>query len=290
MVICAVWAVKPFVFAPVSDVITGMPHLGPLPSLTRKGRSRLVQVLFGLIGRVGKLIPRRAVPVSERVQTNLVYTGSSLTVEEFRGLKVLCAVGTCFAFSVFAFEFGWLNPMFFVLATLTGFIAPNWWLRSRLDARQQAILRLLPEVIDLLSVSVRAGLDFLGAMVKIVSAQEFKKEALIEELQAVLQEIKLGKRKTEALKAMAKRVNLPEMNSFVRTVVQAERMGTPIAEALAIHSDDVRFDRVQRAERAALKAPLKILVPLIFCIMPTVAIIVGAPIFLQFARQNPFQQ
>jgi tight adherence protein C len=89
---------------------------------------------------------------------------------------------------------------------------------------------------------------------------------------------------------MAKRVNLPEMNSFVRTVVQAERMGTPIAEALAIHSDDVRFDRVQRAERAALKAPLKILIPLIFCIMPTVAIIVGAPIFLQFARQNPFAQ
>ena len=105
-----------------------------------------------------------------------------------------------------------------------------------------------------------------------------------------LQEIKLGKRRAEALRALSKRLNIPELASFLRTVVQADRMGTPIAEALARHSEDLRSQRFMRAERAALQAPIKILGPLIFCIMPCVAIIVGAPIFLQFMRQSPFGQ
>ena len=278
---CAFWGLKPLIQTPIPQGVSG---LGRLPGLTRARRRRWL--LF--LARVGRWIPASTVRVPEKVKVNLVYTGSHLTVEEFRAVKVLSALALCFAFSVLAFEFKWRHPLFFLLALSLGFILPDLWLRSRHQGRQQAILRFLPEVTDLLSVSVRAGLDFFGAVTKVVSAREFQREPLTEELSLVLQEVKLGKRKAEALKAMSKRVNLPEVSSFVRTIVQAERMGTPIAEALGIHSDDVRFERVQRAERAAMKAPIKILIPLIFFIMPCVAIIIGAPIFIQFMHQNPF--
>ena len=112
----------------------------------------------------------------------------------------------------------------------------------------------------------------------------------MEELSGALQEMNLGKRRADSLKGMAKRINLAELSSFVRTIVQADRMGTPIAQVLAVHAEDVRSQRFVRAERAALKAPIKILIPLIFCIMPCVAIIVGAPIFLQFMKESPFHQ
>jgi tight adherence protein C len=162
------------------------------------------------------------------------------------------------------------------------------WLRARIAKRHKAVIRLLPEVIDLLSLCVGAGLDFLGGLNKILLLKWFQRQPLVEELSIVVQEIKLGKRRAEALKAMAKRINLPELSSFIRTLVQADRMGTPIEETLSIHAEDVRMQRFTRAERAALRAPIKILIPLIFCIMPCVALIVGGPVFIQFTKQNPF--
>ena len=86
----------------------------------------------------------------------------------------------------------------------------------------------------------------------------------------MLQDIKLGRLRAEALKALAQRIETPELSSFVRTMVQADRMGTPIADALAVHAEDIRLQRYLRAERAALKAPIKILIPLILFILPCV--------------------
>ena len=181
-----------------------------------------------------------------------------------------------------------LHPAGLALAAAVGFVAPDVWLRARRARKQQAILRLLPEVTDLLALCIGAGLDFHGALNKVLSTKRFQGEPLIEELTTTVQEMQLGKRRGEALRTMARRLNLPEMSSFVRTIVQADRMGTPIGQVLGIHSEDVRRQRMLRAERMALKAPIKVLLPLIFCIMPCVAIIVGAPIFLQFMQQNPF--
>ena len=192
------------------------------------------------------------------------------------------------AFAVIAPEFHLLNPLFFALAAMVGYFVPDLWLRRRLARRQQAILHLLPDVVDLLTLCIGAGLDFLLAINKVTSIKKFQREPLIEEISVALQEMKLGKRRMDALKAMAKRVNLPELSSFVRTIVQADRMGTPITEVLAVHAEDVRLQRIQLAERAALKAPINILFPLIFCIMPCVVIIVGGPVLLQFTNQKPF--
>jgi tight adherence protein C len=105
---------------------------------------------------------------------------------------------------------------------------------------------------------------------------------LIEELAVVLEEIKWGKPRTEALRDMSRRLNVPEVNSFVRTIVHAERMGTPVAEAFAVLSEDMRLQRFRIGERFALKAPIKILFPLIFFILPVIGIIIIGPVFLQF--------
>lgn len=234
------------------------------------------------------------IPFSRRmgqlVRHSLIYTGSSLTVEEFQGMKLLFALAGGVACAVVLREFHTLHPLWLALAAGVGFMMPDVWLRSRTRRIQRAILRILPEVIDLLSLCVGAGLDFIGALNRVVLLKAFQQEPLVQELAVALQEIKLGKRRTEALKAMAKRVDLPELSSFVRTLVQADRMGTPIAEAFAIHAEDVRLQQFTKVERAALKAPIKILFPLIFFIMPCVALIVGAPIFIQFMQQNPFAQ
>ena len=262
---------------------------GPIATANRRRRPRVLNLL---LTTVGQIFPRwsPAKQEDDELRNRLIYTGSQVTVEAFRGIKLLLAAGCCVAFAVSAAEFGWLNPVSLTLAAAIGFFVPDLWLRARLARRQQAILRLLPEVVDLLTLCIGAGLDFLLAINKVVSIKKFQGEPLVEELSVALQEMKLGKRRMEALKAMAKRVNLQVLSSFVRTVVQADRMGTPISEVLAVHAEDVRLQRMTRAERAALKAPIKILFPLIFCIMPCVAIIVGAPIFMQFMQQSPFSR
>ena len=107
---------------------------------------------------------------------------------------------------------------------------------------------------------------------------------MLEELKVVLDEINIGKGRVQALRDMSKRIEIPDVSSFVQGLIQAERMGTPVAEAFTIISEDSRYRRLQRGERQAYKSPLKILIPLIFCILPTVLIIVAGPIFIRFMQ------
>jgi len=245
------------------------------------------RLLKSVLAGLGRLVPPLG-RYREGLRGQLVYTGVRLTAEQLAGLQILAAMASVLVYLSVAKEFHRVDPIVLCVVAAAGFILPHLWLKAKVRARQRAIVRLLPEVTDLLALCVGAGLDFLGSLNKVVMVKAFREEALIEELSFVLQEIKLGKRRFEALKAMAQRVNVPEVSSFVRTLVQADRMGTPIAEVLAVHSEDVRFERFTRAERAALKAPIKILIPLIFFIMPCVALTIGAPIFIQFMTNNPF--
>ena len=285
-VACAVLVLLPG-FSASLPAVTFASAAGSFRSLSFMTEGRRGRVALSVLSFLGKLVPPIGRPRGE-VQEGLVYTGINLTREELAGINVLSMMGCAFIFFTVARECATVEPAWVVCAGAVGFFLPSLWLNARIAKRQRAIVRVLPEIIDLLSLCIGAGLDFLGALNKVVVAKAFTKEPLIEELSLVLQEIKLGKRRFEALKAMAKRVNVQEVSSFVRTLVQADRMGTPIGEVLVIHSEDIRFQRFTRAEREALKAPIKILIPLIFCIMPCVAIIVGAPIFLQFAHQNAF--
>ena len=286
--LCAALAVVAWLPKPQTEFprMPAAPLSPPQPLDTRlTGAKRgLIREMLSLIG---KPLPRWSAR-REEARGQFIDVSANFTLEEFLGVKVLTAFGFGLLALVIVREFGDVSPLWAGLGGLVGFVIPDFWLRARIARRHKAILRLLPEVIDILALCVGAGLDFLGALNRVVFLKGLKTEPLIEELAAVMQEIKLGKRRAEALKAMAKRVNLQALSSFVRTLVQADRMGTPIAEVLAIHSEDLRFERFTRAERLALKAPIKILIPLIFCILPSVALIVGAPIFIQFLTQSPF--
>ncbi len=278
--ICLVWICMP----QPDMVVLRLPKALAFPA--RRMTSLLpVKGLLSVLGLIGRIMPHGGA-IRAALQNQLAYVRSRLSVEGFVGLQIVCAsLGGLVAWELMS-RFSFNQPLVLVVAVVLGFVAPGFWLSGQVRKRQRTIIRLLPEAIDLMTLCVGAGLDFLSALNKVVTIRSFRKEPLTEELSIVLQEIKLGKRRFESLKAMSKRVNLPEVSSFIRTLVQADRMGTPIAEVLGIHSEDVRFQRFQRAEREALKAPVKILLPLIFFIMPCVALIVGAPILLEFMKHG----
>ena len=161
-----------------------------------------------------------------------------------------------------------------------GAVFPYIWLSDQIKRRQHAIARALPYNIDLLTLSVEAGLDFQAALGTVV--EKGRPGPLIEELNIMLNEIRLGKTRAEALRNLADRIQLTEVSAFVSNLVQADRMGTSLGKVLRIQSTQMRINRTHRAEKLANEAPVKMLLPLIGCIFPTVFLILFGPIFYRF--------
>ncbi len=177
---------------------------------------------------------------------------------------------------------GKINPIFILISSVIGYIIPEIYLKQNLTKRRNLISRRLPETVDLLGLCIEAGLDFVSAVKWVID--KTPGTVMTEELAFVVEEIKWGKPRIQALKDMSRRLNIPEMSSFVQTIIQADRMGTPVAEAFTIISEDARAQRFHRGQRIALQAPIKILLPLIFFIMPVIGIVIGGPILLQFMQ------
>jgi tight adherence protein C len=163
---------------------------------------------------------------------------------------------------------------------LFGMYYPLIWVNDQVKKRHLLISRALPYNLDLLTLSVEAGLDFTAALAKVV--EKGKQGPLREEMQIVLKQLKMGKTREEALKAMIARVDLPSLTTFVTALIQADKMGTSIGKVLRIQSTQLRIDRTQRAEKLAGEAPVKMLFPLIACIFPTVFMVLFGPIVFQF--------
>lgn len=174
------------------------------------------------------------------------------------------------------FDLLWFGVWCFI-----GFMLPTFWLNNRIKERRLTVTRDLPEVVDLLTLCVGAGSDFMGAMNRIV--REFRPCPVREELSILLQEVRVGKRRRDALRAFAQRLQTPETSTFARTLIQVDRMGTGLAEALTILSEDMRLSRYHWAERFAQQAPMKMLMPLLFSLGAAMVIVAG-PILFQFMR------
>jgi tight adherence protein C len=203
----------------------------------------------------------------------------TLTPQEFFNIKLLVIL---LAMGIIFFVLRNTDPVTILIGLAIGYIIPDIYLNQKIKQRKEAIARLIPETVDLLGLCVEAGLDFTTSVKWII--EKIPRNPLLEELAFVLEEIKWGKSRVQALRDMSKRLGIPEVSSFVQTLVQAERMGTPVAEAFSILSEDTRMQRFHRGERTAMKAPLKILIPLIFCILPVIGIVIGGPIMLQFMQ------
>jgi len=183
--------------------------------------------------------------------------------------------------------FGFTKLVWLIVIGLVSFFIPDIVLHSKVKKRKYSIARILPETVDLLGLCVGAGLDFMSAVRWVVD--KVKVNPMVEELMHVLREMNVGRPRSEALKDMARRLNIPDVSSFVRTLVQADRMGTPVEEAFKILSEDTRMRRFHRGQRQAMKAPLKMLVPLVLCILPVILIIIAGPILVRFMSGNMFK-
>jgi tight adherence protein C len=172
------------------------------------------------------------------------------------------------------------NLAYSLIFALFGMYYPLIWVNDQVKKRHLLISRALPYNLDLLTLSVEAGLDFTAALAKVV--EKGKHGPLREELQIVLKQLKMGKTREEALKAMIARVDLPSLTTFVTALIQADKMGTSLGKVLRIQSTQMRIDRTQRAEKLAGEAPVKMLFPLIACIFPTVFMVLFGPIVFQF--------
>lgn len=158
------------------------------------------------------------------------------------------------------------------------FILPKFYLSKLVTKRQKGMKKMLPDVLDLLTVSVEAGLGFDQALQKVV---EKLKGPLTEEFDRMLQEVKIGKSRKDALKAVAARAQFQELDSLVSAVIQADTLGVSIGQILRIQSEQLRVKRRQAIEEMAQKLPIKMLFPMIFFIFPTIFIVTLGPIALK---------
>jgi len=215
-----------------------------------------------------------------RVQRMLVAAGSpeGLTADEFLGLVCFSVLAwTCVGVALWAVV-GW---SFLVLAGLLGGVAhPALWLRRKMHRRKQQVRKLLPYALDLLTLSVEAGLDFVSALGRI--ALKLRGTPLGDEFEEMLRVIRLGKSRREALQDLAERMNMPEVVAFTTSLIQADELGASIDQVLRIQAEQLRNERYNLAEKKAMEAPVKILFPLIAFIFPTVFIILFAPIGISY--------
>jgi tight adherence protein C len=167
-------------------------------------------------------------------------------------------------------------------AIICGILLPEMLLSRRINERRQKIVRSLPDVLDLLTVSVEAGLGFDLALVRVT---ERFPGALAQELSSALQEMRLGRSRREALQDMSDRVGAEDLSNFISSLVQADKLGVGLGNILRLQSDEVRRKRRQRAEEQAMKAPVKMLLPLVFFIFPALFVVLLGPALIQIFRQ-----
>lgn len=226
--------------------------------------------------------PLCAGPLGTRIRKDLAIAHIETTPEVFILCKeILIAV---LLFATYPMSDAENRMLWLFMMIGLGFYLPEFWLRIQIQKIKNSIIRHLPDTIDLLSLCVNAGLDFLLALKWVI--EKSTPSVLILELQQVMQEVNVGKPRRDALTDFANKYQIPDLSTFTRALVQADRMGTSVADALNIISEDMRISRFRRGEQTALKAPLKMLIPLLFCIFPVVGILVAGPVLLQFMEGN----
>jgi tight adherence protein C len=204
---------------------------------------------------------------------------SEMNEDEFIGLQIFLGFAMpCFLLIMnFSLDLGFASWMLIGLG-LIGFKMPELHCNGAKKQRELSVRIDMPFFIDLLALSVEAGLDFFGAIQKIVDKAEGQNSVLAEEFKIVLRDIKIGSSKTEALKEMALRLDMQEMTSFVAVLIDAEASGASISQVLKDQSVQMRLERFIRAEKAGARASQLILLPLMMFILPAVFIMVFGPV------------
>jgi tight adherence protein C len=243
-------------------------------------RRRVHAPLSGLIGGLMlKVLPAKT---RETLSRKLLSAGlaDKVSPETVLAAKaVMCALGLLAGFVVGSKAAPATGVLLGLCLGFLGFLAPDVFVNAKVRDRQESVLATLPDALDLLAVSVEAGLGFDGAVAKLV---DYMKGPLIDEFALTLNEMRIGESRTEALKRMAARMDVPELGTFIRAVVQADQLGTSIAGILRVQAADARTRRQFAAEEKAMKAPIKMLIPTAIFIFPPLFIVILGPILMNF--------
>lgn len=250
-------------------------------------KENILLTIFSIFRKSAVIVKPLCTPaIRQRISKDLSMGKVDIVVEEFMLIKLAIILVLIWACTPLLMNPEVTIPVF-AMCLAFGYLLPDWWLKSRIKNIKDSLVRDLPDTVDLLSLCVNAGLDFMMALKYLV--EKSKPTMIMNELAIMMQEINVGKPRREALRSFARKYELPDISTFARTLIQADRMGTSVSEALNILSEDMRETRFRRGEAMALKAPLKMLIPLLLFIFPVVGILVAGPIFLEFFQNNPLQ-
>jgi len=245
--------------------------------------------LFNSLGRrTPKPKSEEEVSRMRRSFLNAGYRGQNTPVIFF-GIKTFCAIA--FAGGFFFLKlvlFRSITPAYFmffnIFFALMGFYLPDLWLQVRIAQRKRDILDAFPDALDLMVVCVEAGMGLDTALRRVGDEIKLSHPVLSAELNLLNLELRAGKLRQHALRNLALRTGLDEVNSFVTLLIQTEKFGTSIGKALRVHSDSMRVRRYQRAEETAAKLPVKLVFPLILCIFPSLFVVILGPAVIKIFR------
>jgi tight adherence protein C len=253
-------------------------HGREIPRFRERALAPIVQKLARLMLRVNPKMTLEA--VSKKLQGAGM---RRMTPTAFLALRAFGAIG--------GFVLGLLvmssakkpmtGMMALILFSVIGFFGPAYWLTLKARRRGDLVASDLPDALDLLAVSVEAGMGFDGAIAKLT---EHMDGPLIEEFELALGEMRVGEGRAEALKRIAERVPAQEMSAFVRAIVQADQLGISLGRLLRVQATDARNKRQAKAEEKAMKAPIKMLFPLVMFIFPAMFIVILGPAFLNLGK------
>ncbi|SRR6266545_6738012 len=281
----ALFAAVPLMFAAAARTRTvhavardAVRYLGKDAGFVDAGEAELTPTyrLFASLGR-------RITPAGfmARTRERLSYLGSDLSAERILAYKAMGAAGGA-VFGIWTMAGNViLGLVVLLIVTPIGFFYPDVWLQRKQNARADAIRNALPDSLDLMAISVEAGVGLEGAMAR---AAEDLGGPLGEECARMLHEMQLGASRREAFQELRKRVNLTEMSSFVLALLQADALGIAVGKVLKAQAGELRLKRRQRAREQAAKTPVKLLFPLVFGIFPALLIVILGPAVLRIAH------
>jgi tight adherence protein C len=245
------------------------------------GERAVLPLIRGLSRLLNRTTPQKNV---EEIRHKLELAGNpyNWSVSDFLGLRGLVAIITSAVLTLLAVVIQ-SDPavvlLFLGVGGVCGFYLPLFWLGRTIKKRQHRIQRQLPDAMDLLTISVESGLGFDAAMVKVTEKWD---NDLSRAFARTIAEIRVGKLRREALRDMAKRIEVPDFTNFIAAIIQADQLGVSIAKVLRIQAEQMRIKRRQRAEELANQAPVKMLIPLTFLIFPSIFIVLLGPTVLIF--------
>jgi tight adherence protein C len=267
--------------------MTGIIKSEELTDVFYKIKDKLVR----FAGSLGKLVKPRSEGESSNLRKLLLRAGYRRETASviFFGIKAFLAI-VFFGFSflmklwvvknISSFHF----MLLCIILGVTGFYLPNLWLKMKITRREEKIIEGFPDALDLMVVCVEAGTGLDAAINRVGEEMKLSNKILSEEFKLLSLELRAGKQRRDALKNLAMRTDLEDVSSLVTLLIQTDRFGTSIAQALRVHSDSMRTKRYQKAEELATKLPVKLVFPLIVFIFPSIFVTVMGPAIIQIFR------